>query len=396
MFTGQKSSLVCYLLVLSFAFANHALAQAPPASQPVQSSKSVQLALPKVAYATVGIEANVYFDNGVLVLNQSNVTFDVTCPKGRQQAERWTWVPTAADVGDHQFQVDVRDQDNRLIESGQMTIKVASSEPNRARSLLLIGDSLTHVSIYSQHLLDLTSRPDGPNLTLIGSHCPEPNSSANRHEGYGGWTAQRFVTHFSETARRGDYKLRGSPFLYKQSDGTNHLDFKQYCQDVNQGKYPDAATIFLGPNDIFSFNDETINNGIETMLSHVDRLVDMLHSVSPSTRIGVMLPVPPATSQDAFGSNYGTGQTRWQYRRNQHALVQAMIKRYSDRQSNGIDVVPTHLNLDCLRNYPTETAQANARTDEKVVRQNNGVHPSAAGYRQIGDSVFAWLRSLND
>ena len=42
---------------------------------------------------------------------------------------------------------------------------------------------------------------------------------ANRHEGYGGWTARRFATHFTGVARRGDYRKRGSPFLYKNADG---------------------------------------------------------------------------------------------------------------------------------------------------------------------------------
>jgi len=396
MITARQSILTRYLLLLFLVFTDRVLAQPSKSTQSAQISKSVHLSLPKVVYVAVGIEANIYFENAVLVLNPASITFDVTSTKGRQQAERWTWIPTEAEVGDHTFVLEVRDDNNGLLETGQTTIRVVSADPNRARSLLLIGDSLTHVSIYSQHLLDLTSRSGNPNLTLIGSHCPESNVTTNRHEGYGGWTAQRFATHFAEIARQGDYKLRGSPFLYRQSDGTTKLDFQHYCQDVNQGTYPDAVTIFLGPNDVFSFNDDSIDRGIETMLAHVDRLIEMIKASSPSTRIGILLPVPPAASQDAFGSNYGTGQTRWQYRRNQHALVQAIIKRYSDRVSNGIDVVPTHLHLDCGHNYPTETTTANARTDEKVIRQNNGVHPSAAGYRQIGDAVFGWLRSLND
>ena len=163
-------------------------------------------------------------------------------------------------------------------------------------------------------------------LTLVGSHGPLPELGANRHEGYGGWTAERFATHFNETARQGDYKKRGSPFLYKGEDGSVKLDLPQYCKDVSDGRLPDAVTIFLGPNDIFSFNDETIAGGIENMLTHYDKLIDMVRLASPSTRLGLMLPVPPAASQDAFGSNYASSQTRWQYRRNQQALVHAMLK----------------------------------------------------------------------
>ena len=33
-------------------------------------------------------------------------------------------------------------------------------------------------------------------------------------------------------------------------------------------------------------------------------------------------------------------------------------------------------------------------SDGKIVRQNNGVHPAASGYYQIGDMLLAWLKSL--
>ena len=301
--------------------------------EPAQPVDPLHLCLPPELVAMVGIETNLYFDNVVLALNPANYAFDVICPQGRQQAERWTWIPTAADVGEIPLQLEVRDEQHRLVSQGKTRIKIvaAKSDTKPQQSLLLIGDSLTHASVYSQHLLDLSARFGEPALTLVGSHSTEPTLGANRHEGYGGWTAMRFATHFQPVARQGDYRQRGSPFLYKQADGSTRLDFRQYCEDVNQGQFPEAVTIFLGPNDIFSFNDETIAAGIEKMLTHFDQLVEMIHTASPTTQIGVMLPVPPAASQDAFGSNYAAGQTRWQYKRNQHRLVEAMIKRYAHR-----------------------------------------------------------------
>jgi lysophospholipase L1-like esterase len=37
------------------------------------------------------------------------------------------------------------------------------------------------------------------------------------------------------------------------------------------------------------------------------------------------------------------------------------------------------------------TEPANARTEQQVTRLANGVHPSAEGYRQIADTIYAWL-----
>lgn len=362
---------------------------------------SVRLLLPPSIPAVVGIECNVYFDNIVLVPNPANVVFDSVCSKGRQQAERWTWTPTDVDVGEHPLQVDVRDAENRLIASARTVVRVVAADQNAGRelSVLCVGDSLTHASVYTQRLLDLSAHPGHPKLKLVGSHWLGEPPNANRHEGYGGWTARRFATHFTETARTGGYAQRGSPFLYRGGDGKLSLDFSRYCHDVNEGRPPDVVTIFLGPNDIFSYNDDTIETGIDDMLSHFDALLNMFRRDAASTRVAVLLPVPPAASQDAFGANYASGQTRWQYKRNQHRLVERMLERYSGSEAiakfgDKLHLVPTYVGLDCARNYPTETVAANATSDLKIVRQNNGVHPASVGYAQIGDMLFAWLKSL--
>ncbi|MBC7819537.1 MAG: hypothetical protein IAG10_21860 [Planctomycetaceae bacterium] len=366
---------------------------APINSKPVGS---VRLLLPPSIPAVVGTECNVYFDNAVLVPNPANFVFDSVCSKGRQQVERWTWTPTEADVGEHSFQLDVRDGENRVIASAKTVVKVVAANRAEGQSLsvLCVGDSLTHSSTYTQRLLDRCGQPGQPKLTLIGSHWPGDKSGPNRHEGYGGWTAKRFATHFTETARTGNYAQRGSPFLYRGDDGKPALDFVRYCRDVNDGHTPDVVTIFLGPNDTFSFNDDTIETGIDDMLKHFDLLVEMIRKQSTSTKVAVLLPVPPAATQDAFGSNYASGQTRWQYKRNQHRLVERMLERYSGRESDQVHVVPTYLGLDCVHNYPTESVPANSATESKITRQSNGVHPAASGYYQIGDMLFAWLKGM--
>lgn len=353
---------------------------------------SVRLVLPPIIPAVVGLECNVYFDNVVLVPNPASWVFDCTCPRGHQQSERWTWTPTDADVGDVSLQLDVRDGQNELIATAKTTIRVVSAQRQQdgATSVLCIGDSLTHASVYTQRLLDLSGKQGHPKFKLVGSHWTgEPGP--NRHEGYGGWTAKRFATYYTGQARQGSYRERGSPFLYRDDDDRLTLNFVRYCRDVNEGQLADVATIFLGPNDIFRFTDENIEAGIDDMLAHMDTLIEMLRSQSPSTMIAVMLPVPPAATQDAFGSNYRSGQTRWQYKRNQHRLVERMLKSYAGRESERIHIVPTYVNLDCRHNYPTTTVPANAANDTKITRQSNSVHPSAPGYTQIGDTLFAWL-----
>jgi len=358
-------------------------------------SGKVRLQLPKVIYAVPSIEMNVYFDNVILAINPQNYAFDVTCEKGMQQDERWTFTPQPTDVGEYPFQIEVRDETNTVIARAHSILSVVPANAGTGRSItqLCIGDSLTHASVYTGHLLDLCSKPDNPHLTLIGTLHLVDRLETNRHEGYGGWTAERFMTHYTPTARTGDFQLHGSPFLYAGPDGKPKLDFPRYCKETNHGQAPDVVTIFLGCNDNFAATDETLTASIDRMLKYYDELIAMIHDYNKNTKIGALLLVPPAATQDAFGANYGCGQTRGQYKRNQHEVVRRMLAHYAHREKENLWLIPAYFNLDCQHNYPQATVPANARTAQTITRQTNGVHPVTAGYSQIGDSIYCWLKA---
>jgi hypothetical protein len=81
----------------------------------------------------------------------------VICAKGRQQVDRWTLKPLVADVGVHDLTLEVRDQSHTVVARGKTRLRVvpADAGADGSLSLLLIGDSLTHASVYPQHLLQL-------------------------------------------------------------------------------------------------------------------------------------------------------------------------------------------------------------------------------------------------
>jgi hypothetical protein len=129
------------------------------------------------------------------------------------------------------------------------------------------------------------------------------------------------------------------------------------------------------------------------MFKYEDMMIDMIRQVRKNTKIGIFLTVPPAASQDAFGANYQCGQTRWQYKRNQHRVVERLIKKYGGRESEFIYLVPMHVNLDTANNYPSLKGPLNSRNEVEGVRLNNAVHPSNQGQRQIGDTLYSWLKA---
>ncbi len=387
--------LLCFFLSNSNLKENQIHAQGnpdPAYNNDSAANNELRLILPDVIYAVPGIETNVYFENVVQVINRANYVFDIYCTVGHTQNERWTITPKDHEVGEYSFELVILNQKNQVVGRQKSKLRITPYEAGVGKriSFLMMGDSLTHASTYPEHVLKLSKDTKGLELKLIGSH--DPSEKGILHEGYGGWTAVRFVTHFTETARTGNYRKRGSPFLYRdQPDEKPKLDFARYCKEYNDSKPPDFVTIFLGPNDVYRCTDQTIDQTVDTVIKHLDILIKMIHSHSAETNIGLMLPVPASASQDAFGTSSGRRQTRWQYKRNQHQLVESMLSHY--RTSKLVSIVPTHLNIDTVHNYPMKEMLSNSQTEVKIFRQYNAVHPASTGYRQIGDSVFCWMKA---
>lgn len=361
----------------------------------------VRLVLPPVIYATPDVECNLYFDNAVLTTSVDNYAFDVKCDIGLQMSERWAVTPTNGEAGDHPIVVEIRDKANQLVARGESIVRVElpPRKVDQPMTLLIVGDSLTEASIYPQQIVDLASSGGVDWLELIGTRGPKnmPPTGDVKHEGYSGWTANAFTLFSGPLARSGYYKrgATGSPFIYESADGVKKLDFARYCADVNDSKCPDLVTIGLGTNDVFSANDGNIEVELGKMFEHYDAVVQLIRTACPETRIGVQLTTPPSTSEDGFRNYRGAGkQTRWQYRRNQHRLVEQLLAHYSGRENENLYVIPTYLNLDAAHNFPTARERKSARSKEFVVRVVNGAHPTEAGYKQIGDEIYAWVVTM--
>ena len=116
---------------------------------------SCRLMLPPVVYAVAGTELNLYFQNLILTPPGRVWIFDVTCEKGQQQVERWTWLPKDEDAGDLPLTLEVRDADDKAVANGKTTIRVARARAGHGQPLrlLCIGDSGTHASAYTAELM---------------------------------------------------------------------------------------------------------------------------------------------------------------------------------------------------------------------------------------------------
>ena len=342
---------------------------------------SLQLTLPSEFYAAAGVETSVYFDNVVLTETPDVYQFEVACDIGTVEQRRWTVTPEAADVGDHPLTMTVRDAERRELGRATTVLRVVPADAGKGRAirLLIVGDSLTHATTYANEVARLLSLPGNPNWKMLGTHKPSRAADGVAHEGYGGWTWQRFASHY-EPNPDGTYRKRSSPFVYLGADGKPALDLKRYFDEQCDGERPDFVTFLLGINDCFGANPDelaAIDDRIDAMLLHADALVAAFRKAAPQAQLGICLTTPPNSREEAFQANYKDRYHRWGWKRIQHRLVQREIRHFANRETERLFVVPTQLNLDPVDGYPV----------------NNGVHPNEFGYKQIGASIYAWLKT---
>jgi len=335
-------------------------------------------------YATPDVPMSIYHDNIVLTETPEAYRFEFTCKLGTSEARRWTITPTDADVGDHPLAITVKDAAGKVLEQGRTTLHISprKSISTKPLHLLIVGDSLTHASFYPNEIARLLATPGNPKFTLLGTHKPAGAQPGVAHEGYGGWRWIDFLTKFAPEVpgvTAGPLARKAtSPFVFPAEDGkTGVFDLKRYFKDHCDGQPPDVVTFLLGINDCFGANPNNPDAKINEVLDNADKLLAAFHQAAPAAKLAVGLTTPPNARQEGFTANYKDKYPRWGWKRIQHRILQLMLKRLSDHEKDGIFIVPTELNLDPVEGYP----------------DNNGVHPNATGYAQIGASFYSWMKS---
>ncbi len=365
---------------------------------PVLAQSDLRMIVPPRIFAVQGVETSLYFDNVLLHPNSGELIYDVDCGFGAQQEERWVGTPGEGLVGDVSLTLRILTPQMEVVQEATTTVEVVDTAAGVGQQItvLCVGDSLIAASAITRRVVQLFTADEGLEATLIGESGPG-GDTGNRHEGYGGWSFARFLNTWDAEDYReiaGRMRRARSPFVFKdEGQEQPALDFQRYLDANNGGQAPDFITIMLGCNDTFSGDETTIEDRIDAMFANADALIAALRAAAPDTDIALLTLVPPAASQDAFGSNYNCSQTRWQYRRNQHRVVEREYETYAGREAERLFVVPTHVNLDTVWGFPRASVPANGHADAQVSRMRNGVHPATAGYYQIGDTIYCWIKS---
>lgn len=362
--------------LLSLALASLACATDP----------SLELTLPPKWYAVPGVPMSLYYDNIVLTEKPESYRFEITCDIGKSEPRRWTVTATDREVGDHAMKVVVKDDKGAVVQQGQTVLHVARRNAGEGRNLrlLIIGDSLTAATMYPNDIGKLLNGSNNPKWTMIASRKLPTAAPGVTHEGYGGWKWIDFLNKWDpkapDVAAGPQAKRTRSPFLFADTSDKPQLDIPQYFREFAGNQPPDVITFLLGINDCFGASPDDMKlmrAKLDEVLDNADKLLAEFHKAAPNAVFAVGLTTPPNAREEGFVANYKDKYHRWGWKRIQHRLVQRMLERFSGREKDGIHLVPTELNVDPVDGYPN----------------NNGVHPNAFGYSQIGASFYSWMKA---
>lgn len=411
-----------------------------------------EIIVPTNVFGVQGRETNIYFDNTFVGEGSGYIT-DSNSSYGINQSERWTFVPTGALNSTIGLNViDKRSGSTLVSKTVNLLVAPSTAGTGLTKKVLFIGDSLISAGTITQTMLDIVSSGDAMGVTLLGTQGTSPN----KHEGRGGWTVSAYTTAgftyytFTVTGvvtapsiNATEYTHNGSTYRVQavnlssgsgtitcsvQSGGaplstgaltksnavagdatiaftasaavpanpfwfSGAVNFAQYLS-TNSIATPDWVFIQLGINDVFAqVSDSAASTLADTKFTSLDILINSIKAADANVKIGVVIPPPPAATQDAFGANYLSGESRWRHKRNILIWARQLLIKYQAQEANRIYVVPANLNIDCVNNFPVGAASAvNSRNTTTVVRQSNGVHPATSGYQQLGDAIWSFMK----
>jgi lysophospholipase L1-like esterase len=340
-----------------------------------------KLAVPSKIYALENQECNIYLDN-IVSNSRYDHYFNVNLLKGttsigKQQDERFTYVPATADVGSYNLSLYSYDRHFNYLDSKFPTLIVTSAGAKNGQTLkcLFIGDSITaDPNSYVKQLKDVYST-DVLQLTMIGTK----GATGYKNEGVAGSTV---AWHYSNAS---------SSFVI---NGT--FNFPQYMANNSLGGV-DVVGISLGINDVSWMEVAAVDAQFKLNAIMLDAMIASIKSYNSNAIIAIALPIPVATHQDAFGDQLQTGTTQWTAKRAIHRYCQNLISYYSGKElTDKIYLVPINVSIDCENNFSTTTVAVNARNTATVTRQNNHFHPPVAGHQQMADAWFTFLKSIKD
>jgi hypothetical protein len=328
-----------------------------------QESYNVSIHLQDTYTVCVGKQMNFYYDNFIQTTRPNDIYYAVTSTLSSfgQKDNQIQFTPTASDIGTKTITIKVKAfGSNKVLATKTININVLADTPlTTAKKVMFIGDSLTNAGTIQGTVKEMF----GSNLILYGTLT----DGTYNNEGRSGFSAYQYVSTQS-------YNGFTNAFY---NPSTSTFDFAYYITNNPNFSDVNVVNIFLGRNDGYESN----------FADYIDIIIASIHSYNPNIIVTVMTCYNTAKLHNG---NIATDE----YRASTFIGNTYLYSKFSNRESEKIYIVPSHLNLDTLYDFPHTTEAVSARNPETKMTVTDLIHPNSYGYKKMADVWYSYFQDI--
>ncbi|MCG0679874.1 hypothetical protein IMAU70100_01070 [Lactiplantibacillus plantarum] len=271
--------------------------------------------------------------------------------------------PTAASTNNTQYVQYYRGQYPALMAPLNFVKVPANAGSGKNVKVMLLGESTTEMAGLVNGFYDLMDA-DALHVNGIGTRGTAPRL----HEGRSGWTTENYM--HDATA------LNITNSFYNPT--SKLFDFAYYI-GTNKLTKPDYVFIDMG------INDSWQEVPLKTTLANYQFMINSIRWLDPNIKIIIGLTNLPEKFKNMWDFNFGLKDKILK-------LINALITKYGNRESEGYFLNPIYLNVDPYWDMQYEERVISPDGKQKEFVGTNGVHPSDAGFKRCADVLYATLK----
>jgi Putative metal-binding motif/Secretion system C-terminal sorting domain len=339
------------------------------------------LNLPPTIFLSAQQPFSLYFRNTILSKHTEDYYFYVESSLSNTATrEKWSVTPTRLQVGTSKLRLFVLDSLGNTIAMDSTRVIVSDINATKTDSarLVLLGHSFFDQGYLPFYMHRLLTKPGKQPMSFHGTKICWAESRA-LFEGHGGQTWRWFKQDSI------------SPF-FRQGRALNIKAYND--QVIGLGKKPDYVVIYLDVNDFMNYSDlpgTTLQGIDDSIKSTWDRfaepIIDSIRFYAPLAKIGYCMVPPTAATDQPFDSLrlvLPRISDRWRWNKIVSRVHIMANERYGNRESEGIYIIPTHLNFNSFTDFPNNDP-VHPRPGNLLPSQTFG------GYNLVSEAIYNWL-----
>ena len=339
-------------------------------------NSGVEIYLPEVYYAASGLTMEIYnnqITNQGTHITEYNVVWE--CEVGEMLGRKFSIAATDEMIGEYPLTVTVYDAAGNALARKASTLSIVEAK-QRGFSILAIGDSLSaNGALYAklQEYLD--------NQMIC-----------NGTKGYEGFlTEARLGFSAADYLSEIGYYLDEGEEVHKfWNPESKRFDWNYYKSST--GFNPDVVQIHLGTNGLLSGEENAKN---------ICKMVELIRKDDKDVPIYVVQTIYQS-DQNGIGSmkmNNGTLMFPGQLKQERDLAVFELMGMLDDQLSDmkNVYLVPAGISMDSANAFVMEERPVNPYSEETEMVAVDAVHPAAAGYYQIADTIYStWCGTMEN